>query len=94
MDSVLGDMGWTSDFLSQMKAVLEQWYRLTKMNNDRRNKNVFIWAEKCSSVRCKNWNFNVYNIFKECNYDHFNNTDTFYTNIVNLLMNILVTKYV
>ena len=82
-----------SDFLSQTKAVLEQWYRLTKMNNDRRNKKGFNWAEKIS-VRCKNWNFNVYNIFKDCYYDHFNNTDAFYTNIVNLLMNILVIKYV
>ena len=76
-DAVLGDMGWMPVFLSQKKAVLEQWYRLTKMNNDRLNKKVFNWAEKMSSVRCTNWNFNVYNIFKECNYDHFYNTDAF-----------------
>ena len=36
----------------------------------------------------------MYNIFIQCNYDHFYNTDAFYTNIVNLLLNILVTKYV
>ena len=62
-------------FLSQKKAVLKQWYRLTKMNNDRLNKKVFKWAENNYSVRCKNWNFNVYNSFKESNYDHFYNTD-------------------
>ena len=92
-DTVLGDICWMPVFLSQKKAVLEQWYRLTKMNKYRLNKKVFNWAEKCS-VRYKMWIFNVYIMFKECNYDHIYNTDALYTNIVNLLMNIIVTKYV
>ena len=61
------------------------------MNNDRLNKKVFNWAEN-KFVRYKMWILYVYIMFKECNYDHI--YKTLYINIVNLLMNILVTKYV
>lgn len=52
--AVNGDTGWTSPIVKQWSSVINNWYRIKGMHNDRINKKVFTWAMSHSGERCKN----------------------------------------
>lgn len=72
--SLYGDMGWKPCIINQWSCILRTWSRYTKMCNDRINRKVFLWANRCCNNRIKNWNFRVQSKFRELNLAHLCNT--------------------
>ena len=44
--AVNGDMGWILPHIKQLKTVLSHWFRLNHMNNERVNKQIFLWSRR------------------------------------------------
>ncbi|MEW8547636.1 MAG: reverse transcriptase family protein, partial [Candidatus Thiodiazotropha sp.] len=74
--AVTGDSGWLSQEIKQWSSVINQWYRLRRMQSDRINAKVFQWAASQRGVRCKNWCFRLQKQFDKSGCDHlFIHTD-------------------
>ena len=43
--AVMGDMGWTNTESRQWECVINQWFRLRAMDENRLNSKVFKWAK-------------------------------------------------
>ena len=92
--SLYGDMGWKPCIIKQWSCIFRMWSRFTKMCNNRLNKKVFLWANRCCSNRIKNWNFRVHSKFREFNVNHFCNTDfIFNKSSIKMLENIYFEKF-
>ena len=65
--ATMGDMGWTSTDVKQWGSVLNHWYRLRSMDENRINSRVFKWAAQKGNSRCKNWCFRLKQQFAHCN---------------------------
>lgn len=82
--AVLGDMAWTPVDILQWDHIIRQYRRLCKMNNNRINKRVFLWAEHGLKA---NWNHSVRKKLKDCDLEeHGNINNNIHTkNLVRLL---------
>ena len=57
--ATIGDMGWLSTDVRQWDSVINHWYRLRNMDENRINFKVFKWAAQNGNSRCKKWCFRV-----------------------------------
>lgn len=64
--AVHGDVGWLSPFVKQWKLIINQWYRIGVMDDNRLNKKVYKWAFRANNNNRKNWCFRVSKMFQEC----------------------------
>ena len=74
--AVHGDTGMTPPEIDQWVAITRQWCRLVNMSSDRLNKKIFLWANKWSSTRCKNWVWKTKNFYKNNNLNHISCINT------------------
>ena len=65
--AVNGDTAWYPMECRLWKSVLNHWCRLVNMDNNRLNKQVFIWCDLKSNNSCRNWNFRVRKQFQKYN---------------------------
>ena len=57
--AVQGEMGWSPIHLAQWKSVCNHWSRCLNYDRQRLNGQIFGWANRRGSSRCKNWQFSV-----------------------------------
>ena len=56
-DAMLGDVGWDPPFVRQMQSVARLWSRLSKLDDNRYPKKVFLWSQHLANNGIKNWYF-------------------------------------
>ena len=61
-DAMLGDVGWDPPFVRQMQSVARLWSRLSKLDDNRYPKKVFLWSQHLANNGIKNWYYKVKNI--------------------------------
>ncbi len=86
------DMGWPLPGKRKCTAVTQQWCRLITMNQNRINKQVFMWTWSRESIRNKNWVYRVSNFYQELKMDHMMDVDICNKNSVND-MEIVLSDY-
>jgi hypothetical protein len=57
--ALYGDMGRKPCIVKQWISVLRIWSRFTKMSECRLNRKVFLWSNKISFSKVRNWNYRV-----------------------------------
>ena len=70
--AVFGDLGWTPVHINQWDSVIRQYRRFLKMDGDRLNKRVFLWAE---AQLKRNWNDTVHRKMNSLDLRQFTNPD-------------------
>ena len=58
-DAMLGDMGWISPLERQMQSVARLWSRLSKLDESRYPRKIFIWSQHLANNGIKNWCYKV-----------------------------------
>ena len=61
-DVMLGDVGWDPPFVRQMQSTAKLWSRLSKLDDNRYPKKVFLWSQPLANNGIKNWYVKVTNI--------------------------------
>ena len=67
--AMMGDIGWTNIESMQWDSVINQWFRLRSMDENRLKK-VFKWAYSQGSNRYKNWCMRVKQQFRKCDLEN------------------------
>ncbi|XP_053395610.1 uncharacterized protein LOC128555864 [Mercenaria mercenaria] len=90
--AVSGDMGWTPPLARQWISIDNFIVRMSKMDNNRLNKRIFVYLDKIGNYRCRNWNFRVKTLLRKMNCSEFivNNETT----INKRELNTKVTDYI
>ena len=68
--AVMGDMGWTNTESRQWEYVINQWFRLRSMGENRLNFKVFKWSCLQGNNSCKNWCMRVKQ-FRKCDIERY-----------------------
>jgi len=92
-DAVLGELGWKPISIIQREAALRQWKRFVTMSNSRLNRKLFLWAEKHSTTRCKNWNFKVHKLFIDMNCENLCSIDYFLPRTIDIISSCLFDRF-
>ena len=90
-DGVLGDLRWVPVSISQKTAALRQWRRYMCMDNNRLNKRMLLWADKYATTGCKNWNFKIRKLFRECDCSYLE--DAVGLDMVRIMEDMLFSSY-
>ena len=67
----MGDIGLTNTESRQWECVINQWFRLRSMDENRLNNKVFKWAYSQGSNRYKNWCKRVKQQIRKCDLENF-----------------------
>jgi hypothetical protein len=65
--ALYGDMGRKPCIVKQSTSVLRIWSRFTKMSECRLNRKVFLWSNRISFSKVRNWNYRVNTKLKDIN---------------------------
>ena len=71
--AVNGDMGWERPAVRQWASVVNNWYRIQKMDEQRLNKIIYKWAETNASSSCKNISYRLQKQFEKSGLNYLNN---------------------
>ena len=71
--AVNGDMGWERPSVKQWASVINNWYRVKKMDEQRLNKIIYKWAESNARSSCKNSSYRLHKQFEKSGLDYVSN---------------------
>ena len=92
--ALYGDMGRKPCIVKQWISVLRIWSRFTKMSECRLNRKVFLWSNKISFSKVRNWNYRVNTKFKDLNLNQYCNIECILSKgMIKHVENILLTEY-